>query len=149
MLSTTATIRESNVFTDTFLCLYSKINTISDPRGRSKWIYSSYPDIKNESEVDYPIIVVGHSDVTADPLTFKNVKDGPIRISIDVYSTSAQQTDSLSDSIAATMESNESNFFTSGIHIMRLVSTSYGYFPRGTLRIHNKTLNYQFNFKWY
>jgi len=145
----TAIIRETNVFTDTFLALLGKLSSISDPSGKSKWIYSAFPEKTIDKPSDYPLIVITPTDVSYDPLTFKNLKRGPLRLSIDIYSTKARELDDISDQILNKLESEEENLLTSGISVMRLIGTSYGQFPRGDFRIHNKTLNYEFDFGWY
>lgn len=145
----TATIRETNVFSDTFRMLNGHLATISDPGGKSKWVFASFPEGKVDQESDYPLIIVGHTDVSYNPLTFINIKRGPVRFAIDVFSVSSKQLDEVSDLVADKMETSEGDFQTSGVTTMRLVSTTYSQFSRNTLRIHNKALNYEFDFGWY
>lgn len=144
----TATIRKNHVFTDTYTCVLGKLNSISDPANKSKFIYSAFPRIKIEKESDYPLIVIQSPDVANSPLTFR-IKRGPIRFTFDVFSISAEEMDDLASQIVDKMETNEDNFLVSGIQVMRFTGTSYNQYPREDFRVHNKTLNYEFEFGWY
>jgi hypothetical protein len=144
----TATIRDSNVFSDTFKVLFAKLNTISNPGSSTKWIYSTFPDERISDKKAYPIIVIAPIDVNNTPLTFNTIKGGSMAVVIDIYSTSASQIDSLADSVADTFETYEGDLIASGIGIMKLTGTSSAFFPRDDLRIHNKTLNYEFDRVW-
>lgn len=145
----TATIRELNIFTDLFLCLNGKLNTITDPGSKSKWIYASFPEKIIDKTDSYPLIVIGSADVAYDPLTFNTLKRGPIRYTIDVYTTNAEQLDFISSKVIAKMESEEGNFLISGISVMRMIGSVYSPFERGNLRVHNKTITYEFDFGWF
>ncbi len=145
----TATIRETNVFTDLFLCIFGKLNTITDPVGKSKWVYSAFPEAIIDKEESYPLITITSADVSYTPLTFRNLKRGPVRYEIDVYTTVAKQLDSVSSSVAAKMESEEGNFAISGVTVMRLINTIYSHFERNGLRVHNKKMYYEFDFGWF
>lgn len=145
----TATIREANVFTDLHLCIYGKISAISDPVGKSKWIYSTFPEKSVDKKGSYPLIVIHPADVSYDPLTFTDLKRGPVNFAIEVYTISAERLDSISSSILDKMESEEDNFLASGVSVMRLVGTSYVHYERDGFRVHNKTINYAFDFGWF
>ena len=147
----TAVIRETNVFSDLFKNIYSKISTISDPGGKSKWIFSSFPESKIKNKAAYPMLVIAPAEVSFDPLTFKTIKRGPVTITIDVYTVNAAQIDTISDSVANTMKTNEDNgsFNISGIQTMRLTNTDTDAFSVGKFRVHNRTFDYEFDFGWY
>ena len=147
----TAVIRDTNVYSDLHNCLMPKLKTITDPSGKSKWVYGAFPEGEITSKSDYPLIILTSGDISYDPLTLKTVKRGPVRIVIDVYSTNGAQLDTISDEITNTMEINENNgsFTSSGIDTMRLMSSTYGHFERGALRVHNRTFNYEFDFGWF
>lgn len=145
----TATIRETNVFSDTFLALYGKLSTITDPIGKTKFIYHAFPDAIIDKIESYPLIVITSAETSYTPLTFKNLKRGPLRIVIDVYSTKADEMESLSNNVLDKLETSENDLQTSGIVTMRLINTTYGQFPRESFRIHNKSFNYEFDYGWY
>ena len=145
----TATIRETNVFTDLFLCINGKLSTITDPTGKSKWVYSAFPEGIIDKKESYPLITITSADVSYTPLTFRNLKRGPIRYEIDVYSTKAEELDYVSSSVVSKMESEEDNFSISGVSVMRLINTIYSHFERDGLRVHNKKIYYEFDFGWF
>ena len=111
--------------------------------------FSAFPEGDVDNKADYPFVVITPADVTYSPLTFIDIKRGPVRFAVDVYSTGSKQLDDLSGDFVEKMESSESDFYISGVVAMRLVSTSYGQFSRGGLRVHNKSFHYEFDFGWY
>lgn len=145
----TATIRETNVFTDVFTCLNGKLSSVPDPTSKSKFVWASFPEKLIDKPESYPLITITSADVSYAPLTLRTVKRGPVRFAIDVFSTKAKELDSLSDQIVDKMETEENNFQTSGIVTMRMTGTSYVQYPREKFRVHNKTINYEFDFGWY
>jgi hypothetical protein len=144
-----ATIRETNVFTDAWNTIFTKLNTLTDPDGKSKWIYSAFPEKSVDKRSDYPIIVINPIDVSYSPLTLSNIKEGPLKVTIEVYSNKASELDTICDQIIDKFESSEKNFVASGIAIMKLANTSYGQYSRDNLRIHNKTIVYEFDYEWF
>lgn len=143
-------IRETNATSDTWNTIFAKINTISG-LGSGKHVWSAFPEERVKDQSAYPLIVIEPVEFSYDPLTLKDIKRGPVRVSIDVYSTSANENDSVSDSVLDNMETNENDgsFSISGIHSMSLISSPYSQFSRGKLRIHNRTFNYEFDFGWF
>lgn len=142
----TATIRETDVFSDSYRMLYVKLNEVSTFNSR---VYSAFPEKVVDKKSDYPLIVITPVDVTYSPLTFISLKRGPIRFAVDIYSTSSKGLDDLSGDFVEKMESSENDFYISGVVAMRLVSTAYGQFERSGLRVHNKSFHYEFDFGWY
>jgi len=142
------TITDEKVFSQAWHKIFETIKTISDPGGKSKWVFSSFPEKKIDEPEAYPLIVIPLIDVSYDPLTFTAMKRGPLTVTIDVYSTSSSQLDTISDSIVDKMETSEDAFMASGITVMRLVGTDYDHFTRNSMRIHNKTLTYEFDYGW-
>ena len=145
----TSVARDTNVFTDAWNAIYGKLSSISDPGGKSKWIYSAFPESEIDKKQAYPLIVISPIEVSADRVTFNGVKSGPLRVIIDIYSTKASELDSLSDQVTETLINNEKNLVVSGVYGLRLVSSAYSNYSRNALRIHNKSLNYEFTYVWY
>ena len=145
----TGQVPNDSVHTQVWDKIYSIINTIPDPGGKSKWIYSAFPEKLIDREDAYPLVVISPISVEYDPLTFKNLKEGPLRVTIDIYSRRADELDNLADQITNKMEDSDEAFTVSGISAMSLTSSNYAHFDRETLRIHNKTLVYEFNYGWF
>jgi len=152
-MAVTATIRETNWFTDTWNLIYGKLeDNVVNPGNQTKFIFSGFPQKLIDKKDAYPIIVISPADVSYDPLTFNTIKRGPARITVDVYATNPNHLDSISDAIVNTFEQEEGNLQISGISVMRLAGTSYVHYDRGApngFRVHNKTINYTFDFGWY
>lgn len=146
-----ATIREKAVFTDAWNTIFAKLNIIFISGAPTKFLYSAFPEKEIADSNSYPLIVLEPVQLSYDPVTMKNLKAGPMRITVDVYSTTAQQLDSVSDSVLDTMEANENNssFLASGVHGMKLISSAYSQFSRNTLRVHNKEFVYEFEYRFY
>ena len=102
----TATIRESNANSDLYLCVLGKLNAITNPNGSGRWIYSEFPEKKIDKETSYPLVVLDSPEFSYAPLTFTSLKRGPTRVTVDIYSTTGQQLDSISDSIIDKFESD-------------------------------------------
>lgn len=147
----TSAIRDANIFSDAWKVFFAKVNSVSDPNGKSKWVYGAFPEKAIQNTSSYPLIVVSPVEPSYDPLTFRNVKRGPLRVSVDVYSTRVEELDTVSDSITNTFETNENDgsFGLSGVHSMSLISSPYSFFSRDSLRIHNRTLVYEFDYGWH
>ena len=144
-----ASIPNASVHTQAWNKVYSVIGTVSDPGGKSKFIYSAFPDEQVEDKNSYPLIVISPVSIKYDPVTFINVKKGPLSVDIDIYSTSASQLDTLSDSITNAMEDGDAGFTASGITGIRITGVSFNEASRNALRIHNKTISYDFDYGWY
>ena len=146
----TAVIRETNWFTDTFVLIKGKITDNATNYGnQSKWIFASFPEKLIDAKDAYPFIVIMPPEVSYNPLTLGGIKRGPARISFEIYSTNAENTDKIASDLVNIMETQETNFQVSGIVTMRLLNTTNGHFMRGNFRVHNKTINYEFDFGWY
>ena len=143
-----ADITTSGIFSTAWMRIYTTVDTVTDPDGKSKWIYSAFPIKLIDNESAYPLVVINPVDTSLDPLTFTDLKEGPMDVSIEVYTTSAKEIDSISDDIVKAMQTKETDMLTSGIHTMRLAGTSYNHFMRNKSRIHNKVLRYQFDYTW-
>lgn len=143
------TIPNSAVHTQLWKKIYTLIATISDPSSKTKWVYGAFPELKIDKPADYPLIVVSPVEITYNPETFTNVKSGPARVTIDLYSTNSSELDTLTDSIVNKMEDNDSAFTISGVSGIRLTGNSYTEYPRSTFRVHNKTFTYEFDYWWF
>ena len=146
----TAVIRETNWFTDTFVLIKGKITDNATNYGnQSKWIWAGFPEKLVDKQDAYPMLVIMPPDVSYSPLTFKDIKRGPARITFEIYSIKVEDTDKIASDVVKIMEAQESDFHISGISTMRMTGSSYTYYPRDNFRVHNKTINYEFDFGWY
>lgn len=142
-------INKTAVCTQSWDKIFTVLNTISDPAGKTKWLYSAFPMELIDDKGSYPLIVIEPIDTAYSPKTFTNIKSGPLRVVLEVYSTKSQELDTVTDLVADKMEESETSFLASGISVMTQVSNSYGHYMRGKLRIHNKTMVYTFDYWWH
>jgi len=146
----TAVIRETNWFTDTFALIKGKITDNATNYGnQTHWIMGSFPEKLVDKKDAYPFLIIMPPDVSYNPLTLGGIKRGPARITFEIYSTKVEDTDKIASDVVNIMEAQEDNFHISGIATMRMTGSSYTYYPRDSFRVHNKTINYEFDFGWY
>lgn len=143
-------IPNSSVYTQMWNKVYDIINTnVTDPGGKSKWIYTAFPEKRIDDEGAYPLVVITPIDLTYDPLTFVDLKEGPLRVTIDVYSRSAEELDTIVEDIANAMDDSDAAFTMSGVTAISLTGSLYSQHSREKLRVHNRTLEYEFNYGWF
>ena len=143
------TIQNSAAYSQAWHKFFATITTLTDPGGKTKWVYATFPNKKISDKQDYPLVVISPVEIEYEPLTFKNLKRGSLSVTIIVYSTSASQLDTLSDQIAEKMEDNDSEFTMSGITAIRMTNSSNDYPPRDKFGVHNKAFTYEFDYGWF
>jgi len=138
------------LFSNTWQNVFDLINAnVTDPASRgTKWIYAGFPYSKIDNSDAYPLIVI--ENVTSsgfDILTMSyNAKTIVLSIAIDVYSTKSSELDTICDSIVNAMDSNSSTLFSNKLNNMRLASSSYEAIEREAIKIHHRSLVYEFEF---
>ncbi len=141
-------VNDTHVFSQVWHKVFTTIATLSDPSGKTKWVFSAHPEFDIDETESYPIIVIPSIDISYDPLTFTNIKRGPLTVTIEIYSTNSAQMDTIADNVADKMETSEEAFMASGITVMKLNDTSYDFFSRNSQRVHLKTFTYEFQYGW-
>jgi len=142
-------LSNSEAFSQAYLKFKTVLSDVSDPKGKSKYIYGSFPILLIDKRASYPLIVIEPVTISSDALTFTNAKKGPLQVTVDVFATNTEDLDSMSDDIAKTMYDNDSSFTISGVTNMSLVSSSYSNFSRDRLHIHNRKFIYEFDYWWF
>lgn len=146
----TSVIRKTNWFNDTFALIKGKLNdNATNYSNQSHWIWGAFPEKLVDDESIYPLLVIMPPDASYNPLTLGGIKRGPARITFEVYATNAIDMDKVAGEVVNVMEAQEGNFEISGIATMRMTGSNYGHFMRSNFRVHNKTLNYEFDYGWY
>ena len=140
-------VTKANIYSGIWQNIFSVIHSsVTDPRGRTKWIYSSFPEIKNESKEDYPILIIEKVSTPGYTRLSDVVKESLHSITIGVYTTNSEQLDTLFDSVFSTMEGAQSTFDDCGLHDMNVTSTSDDFFERSGFRVHYREITYRFAF---
>lgn len=121
---------------------YDLIDAIS---GFSGTVFPAFHDSDVVNKTDYPIIVIGSPEISWSPHTFgKNVLQGTI--AIDVYTTGADTADQFTSDIHNQIETSKSTLADQGLRQINLSSTTKDVVQHGDIRIHFKTLIFEFKF---
>jgi hypothetical protein len=123
---------------------YDLVDAISGFSGNS-YVYPAFPDIDLADKADYPIIIIGSPEISWSPHTFgKNVLEGTI--AIDIYTTAADTVDQYTSDIHNQIEINKGVLATQNLRQVNLSSTTKDIIQHGDLRIHFKTLIFEYKF---
>ena len=138
-------VSQSTIFSKTFETIYDLLNAnLTDPKSRSRWIYSSFPDKDLTNKDDYPVVIVDKAGISASPITFKDLNFVDVTIPVDVFSTSSSELDSISDAIYDEMEDNIATLHSNGLKHKTIMSSIEDTLIKEGLKIHMKTINFQF-----
>lgn len=143
-------IAKADMFSNTWECVYDILNdNLTDPRSRTKWIYSSFPKLTIDNVTDYPIIVVNPVEcLSTEAITISDY-EATLSVTIDVCSTSATQLDTLIDDIFEEFDTQESTLAdTNKLRIMRVGSTDTAHYNRGKFSVHVKSITYVFKYNY-
>jgi len=146
-----ATVTLATLMTNSWNNIFTAINTIPDPDDRStKWIYSAFPDKKVSTESSYPLIVVNPVEPSMVGVTSgsSDLKEVILPVSIEVYTTSADQLDSLSDSVYSKLVSVESSLNGYNMKVWSQTGSAYSSFtPSGvSWKVHIRILDFEYKF---
>lgn len=136
---------ENTIFSDFWQFLYDLINdNVTDPMGRAKWIYATFPEERIKTDTDYPIIIIPLISGNEDIFTFTKGKITFI-FSIEVYSTSKKQLDSLIDEIYNVINIKRWTDFRSGYGYMlvKLIGKDFTMGIRDGITVFAGTLNFE------
>jgi len=142
-------VTNTTVFTDSWNQLYTIISAnTTDPTSKSKWIYSSFPDATHLTKADYPLIVINPiGSNTSETVVFnRDIKIFPLRVEIEIYSTSASQIDSITDDLFDAIESNISTLEAQELHNFELSNSDSDTVFRGKTRVHLKRIDWDFEY---
>jgi hypothetical protein len=142
-------ISNNNAFSQAWLKIKSVLSSVSDPKGKTKFLYTAFPILLIDKRESYPLITIEPVQISHSALTFTNLKEGPLQAIIEVYASNNVDLDSVSDDVAKTMHAADASFTLSGITNMALVNSSYAHYPREKLHIHNRTFVYEFKYGWF
>lgn len=136
-------LTKSTIFSATYGTLYNLISEeVSDPKSRSKWIYSAFPDTKDRtlSSNYFPCIVIDKSEtsVTTDTFGASGHLIADISVPINIWDTKASQVDTLSDSVYDAIITNKSTFIASGLTMPRIEANDSEVINFDTMRLHRR-----------
>lgn len=143
-------IAKADMFSNTWECVYDMLNAnLTDPRGRSKWIYASFPKLTIDNVTDYPIIVVPPVQCPSTTGLTLSDYEAILFVTVEVYSTNPTQMDTLVDDIFEVFDTKESTFAdTNKLRLMRVEGTDYAHYDRGKFSVHVKSTTYVFKYNY-
>mgnify|MGYP001573432726 CR=1 FL=1 len=143
------TVTNTTLVSESWNQLYSIVNAnVTDPTGKSKFIYGTFPDALHLTKADYPLIVINPiaSDGAETITISRGVKLVGLKLEIEVYSTSNSQLDTIANSVFDAIESNETTNDSQGLHNFDLQRIDSNTVFRGKTRVHVKYLDWIFDF---
>jgi len=127
--------------------VFDIVKTIQDEYShpsKTKWVYSSFPDIKIEEKESYPIIVIYSPDLDQSEPTY-DLTENSVSIDIEIYATSTASLDDLTDRVITKIESNRSTLEGAGLRVPVLKSMSTATYRRSGMKVHMRRMTYSFN----
>ena len=138
----TILVSKSTVIENIYKNIYDLVSSIT---GFSTICYPAFPYINIDDKADYPIIIIDSPEISNDTFTFgKGKVEGSV--SIDIYTTSAATTDSYSSDIIDKIETSKFTLAGLGLRRVHLTNTSTDSVSHGKIRVHLKTLTFEYKF---
>ena len=138
-----ATVNKETILKNVFKNFYDLVTAIS---GFSTIVWPTFPDNVLDAKGDYPVIVVNSPEISWEPFTLtKNVLEGTI--AIDIFTNTPSETDTKTDSINDKIETSKKTLADVGLRQVNLDSTSTDMASQGKIKVHLKTII--FNYKFY
>jgi len=141
------TVTQSQLFTTVWNAFTSIIKTYTNPRtDGSKWYYSAYPFKNNETKSDFPLIIIGETDINGQEMQNYDSIRYSMSISLYIDDVSSEKCDVLSDNIFTHILSNKTNLYNYEIRNPKIIRTNKDYFDTGSFVVHERRLDIQFDF---
>ena len=138
------TVSTATVVENIYKNFYDLIEATSGISGNG-YVYPEFPDIDITNKANYPIIIIGSPEISWNQHTFgKNVLNGTI--SIDIYVTDAKTADEFTSDVHNQIETSKDTLADQGLRQVNLSSTTKDMVPHGDIRVHLKTLIFEYKF---
>ena len=139
-------ITREHLFTTAWSLIFNLINdNVTDPTGKTKWLYSSLPDFKIKSDSNYPLIVIPNLNAS-DSIISINMDDTELRFTIEVYALSSLQLDEICENIYETIKSKTNELATSGLFYVKNISSSHSPIERDGSKLHLSVMEFSGKF---
>ena len=136
-------VSKSTVVENIYKNFYDLVNAITD---FDEIVYPAFPYVVIDDKSDYPIVIINSPEVSWETFTFgTSLLEGTI--SIEIYTTSAKTTDQYTSDVSNQIEISKRTLATNNLRQVNLESTDTASASHGKIRVHMKTLT--FNFKFY
>jgi len=135
---------------DIYKSVYNRVvNNVTDPVSptRAKWWYSAWPDINIDNSAEYPIGIINSPELSWDVFTLTKKQVTTI-VMIEIYSTKAQEVDSLAMQVIEAMETSRAKYTGIGFRFVNLDSTTTDMIMRDQIKLHIKSMTFtgKYNF---
>lgn len=148
-------ITKAKIIKDIYTVFNNRIvNNVTDPQSeppaklsRNKWWFSSYPDYDIENSDYYPIGVINSPDLKSEFHTLGK-KWYKFTISIEVYSTSAEEMDDLACQVLEAVETTANTFRKMNLRFVELDGTDTIDRLQDKIKIHLKVLRFSGQFSY-
>lgn len=139
----TVTITKSTVIENIFKNFYDLTSAIN---GFSTLIYPEFPNKSMDEKSDYPIVILNSPEIGSDSFTFgKGVIEGTI--SIDLYTANNPKLcDQYASDVIDKIETSKFTLAGVGLKQVQLASTNKDVVMHGKIKIHTKTLIFEYKF---
>ena len=148
-------VTKASAISEIFEIIYDRISstvtsvTLSDSSVSKIQTYTSaFPDKDIDNSSKYPICVINSPELSWEEftLTKKNVNGTFI---IDIYTTKAESADRFLEAIINAIETfRDTLSHTHSISFVNLESTDYDNVIRGEMKIHHRSANFAFKYKF-
>lgn len=142
-------VTNTNTYSESWNQIYNiLVANTTDPTNKAKWIYSSEPDKVHETKSVYPLIVLKpiKANQSVPVVINRKIKIFPLRIIAEVYSTNNEQLDSMTNDVVDAIEASEDSLATSFLYNFVLTAVDPDEVSRGQTRIHQKIINWDFEY---
>lgn len=125
--------------------VYEVINSnVTDPKSRTKWVYSAFPQSRKGTEDTFPCIVIESPTISRDNFVFGSVYRHVWSIPISVYDTTMATCDTVSDSVIYQIESNKGSLSPLKMFNYDILTTPTTHVVIDGNIIHEKRIEIQF-----
>lgn len=145
-----AALSYSTIFDVGWKNIFDLIKAIPDPEDRGgKFIYGTFPKVEDITRDNYPMIRIAPVNITRiDNIALKNLRDVFLSIEIIVLAVKPENLDTLSDDIFEKIEDSETTLFGYKMKNQGIIRSSNINFERGGLRVHRRSMVFEFQFDY-
>lgn len=139
----TTTVAKSTVIENIYKNFYDIIKTVT---GFSTIIYPEFPEVSLDSKSSYPIAILYSPEINSSPLTFGQGKiEGTI--SFDIFTANTPKTcDAYASDVIEKIETSKGTLSSVGLRQVELASTNKEVIMHGKIKVHTKTLIFEYKF---
>jgi hypothetical protein len=145
VIGITRTSIQSSIYKSFYTFLHKYV---TDPNGRSKWWYPTYPEVDiDNGKLDYPIGVIEVEPVSWERLTQEKVWT-MVNVTLTIYATSPKKLAELTDSIIPAVDNMRYAFMVVGVKNIKLTSHTADHIMRDKVNLHWADIQFNMRYSW-